>query len=217
MAQILAMLLASGQGWAALMCDERLARRHVAGGYRTGHRGHPALMKSLRDHSTARHRDLFFVRRGQADEVGHGSPCKSTQRMPKEDSRKQTLERVKALLAITVVNGSTPSQAASARRKARQIMAANHITRGEVGHPSKAQVDAAGAIVEGKTAGDLNVNISRRRLPDDTYIHSVVLAGRAYGRLSLPVVNDEAQAKALAEELFLVLQRRLSVVVRRGR
>jgi hypothetical protein len=66
--------------------------------------------------------------------------------MEMNDSRKKMLERVKALLAKTIVNGCTEGETLAALAKARELMAAYEITESEVQpETEKAQIHPTGS------------------------------------------------------------------------
>jgi hypothetical protein len=81
------------------------------------------------------------------------------------DNRRRAVERVKLLLARTVSNGCTESEAKAARDKARELMVAHRISEAEVRRPTKAQLAAAS---DKKMSGDLHIHVIREQLPDST-------------------------------------------------
>jgi hypothetical protein len=80
--------------------------------------------------------------------------------------------------------------------------------------PTKHQRRAAFDIVARRTAGVLRVQIAKEKLPDGEYIHTVVAQGSGYGRISLPVITGEEDARALADGLVGLVKKHMWVAVR---
>jgi hypothetical protein len=127
------------------------------------------------------------------------------------DHRKKAVERVKLLLAKTVANGCTESEAKAARDKARELMAAHHISAAEVRRPTKAQLAVAS---DKKMNGDLHVHVIREQLPDSRDVFNVLVYGTGYGRISIPA-PDEDSAGAIADGISTLINKHVFLVVRR--
>jgi len=127
------------------------------------------------------------------------------------DNRKRAVERVKLLLAKTVSNGCTESEAKAARDKARELMAAHSISAAEVRRPTKAQLAAAS---DKKMNGDLHIHVVREQLPDSRDVFNVRVYGTGYGRISIPA-PDENSASAIADGISALINKRAFLVVRR--
>jgi|tagenome__1003787_1003787.scaffolds.fasta_scaffold20687038_3 hypothetical protein len=127
------------------------------------------------------------------------------------DNRRRAVERVKLLLARTVSNGCTESEAKAARDKARELMVAHRISEAEVRRPTKAQLAAAS---DKKMSGDLHIHVIREQLPDSTDVFNVLVYGTGYGRISIPA-PDEGSAEAIADGFSALINKHVFLVVRR--
>ncbi|MDE2471547.1 MAG: DUF2786 domain-containing protein [Bradyrhizobium sp.] len=121
------------------------------------------------------------------------------------------METVKLLLARTVPNGCTESEAKAAQDKARELMAAHRISAAEVRLSTKAQLAAAS---DKKMSGDLHIHVIRELLPDSTYVFNVLVYGAGYGRISIPA-PDEDSAKAIADGFSALINTHVFLVVQR--